>query len=142
MLSAQSYIDKIHISRDYVFNHRLLRYRTDFSTYQDLKKNSESMIINLCKLVFVLSDIRFQGRSDNEIIRYVMTNYHFGCYISEYLDCFHNWVFFSQRNDERNKEKYLRAVVGYSEVIENEIIDAFKLPLKYNLRTNFDRKRG
>ena len=142
MLSVDSYIEKIHNSRDIMFRKRLLRYRPDFDTYKEIKSNSESLIVNMCKLVFVLSKVQMSGIPDNEIIQYVECNYNFGSYIRNFLDSYNYWIMFTARKDEPNKERYLRAMIGYSEIIENEIIDAFRLPLKYNLRTNFDRKRG
>ena len=120
----------------------MLRYRTDFPVYADLKKHSEALLTNLCKLVFVLSGMHFDGRSDNEIISYVECNYPIGVVVRNYIDSYNNWVMFSKRRDESGKERYLRAIIGYSEVIENEIIDAFGLPLNYSLMTNFDTKRG
>lgn len=142
MLSAQTYITKIHESRNFIFAKRLLRNRTDFSLYADLKKNSEALLTNLCQLVFVLSDMHFDGRYDNEIINYVECNYPIGVVIRNYINSYNNWIMLSKRKDERNKERYLRAIIGYSEVIENEIIDAFGLPVNYTLMTNFDTKRG
>lgn len=142
MLSAQSYIDKIHESRDFIFAKRLLRYRTDFVLYADLQKHSQRLLTNLCKLVFVLSNMPFNGMSDKDIVSYVECNYPIGGYISRYIECYDAWVMFSKRNDIRNKERYLKSIIGYSEVIENELIDAYGLPVNYTLMTNFDTKRG
>lgn len=136
MLSVDSYIEKIHNSRDIMFRKRLLRYRPDFDTYKEIKSNSESLIVNMCKLVFVLSKVQMNGMSDNEIVQYVEMNYDFGSYIRNYLDSYNYWLMFTARRDEPNKERYLKAMIGYSEIIENVIRNNFGLPLYTNIRTS------
>jgi hypothetical protein len=129
MVSAEGYLQKALESKQFCFRYRLLKYMPGIGElYDRLNENMRSIIVNSCKAVFAASKIPIGNKSDEEIINYVAQNYKFGEYVRSWVQNYNLWVLWSKRHSERDRNKYLRNTMIYTEYLDVAIRQAFNIP--------------
>lgn len=126
MMSVESYLEHAKKQREFVSEHRYSPYHWGNSTCDEIVKNMDLALLNLCKAVLMLHNIDFAGRSDEDIVKYVSTNPHYYHYIDIVLGCQNLWKHAAKRRDRNSRNYNLARTTSALETFENDIRESYK----------------
>lgn len=127
MMSAKSYIEHAREQREFVSSHRYTPYFWGNSTCDEIIKNMNLSLLNLCKAVLCYSGIDFNGKTEEEIVNYVYSNGIFHSDISSILGHKQLWEHAARRRDRNSRNYQLALTANYLEHLENIIIREYNL---------------
>lgn len=121
MMSVKSYIEHAKQQRIFVESYRYSPYWWGNSDCDEIVKNMDLSLLNLCKAILSSNGIEFNGRTDKEIIDYTSTNGLFHSDISSVLGHKRLWENAARRRDRTSRNFQLGCVANYLESLENHI---------------------
>lgn len=127
MMSAKSYIDHAKQQRIFVESYRYSPYWWGNSDCDEIVKNMDLALLNLCKAILSSNGIDFNGRTPEEIIKYTSTNGLFYSEISTIEGHRSFWEHAARRRDRTSKNFQLGCVTNCLESLENHIIREYNI---------------
>ena len=127
MMSAKSYLDHAKQQRIFVESYRYSPYWWGNSDCDEIEKNMNLSLLNLCKAILLHNNINFNGRTDEEIINYTSTNGLFYSEISSIQGHKRLWEHAARRRDRTSRNFQLGCVVNNLESLENHIKREYSL---------------
>ena len=127
MMSASSYLEHAKQQREFVKEHRYSPYFWGNSTCDEILKNMNLSLLNLCKAVLCCHNINFNGRTEDEIIDYVYSNGLYTSEISSVRGYQSLWRHAARRRDRTSRNYHLACTANSLETFEMHIRSNFGL---------------
>ena len=125
MMSVDSYLMHAKKQREFVEEHRYSPYFWGNDTCDEILKNMELSLLNLCKAVLLENNIDFSGRGDNEIVDYVSTHPTYSRYIDNVRGYQSLWQHAARRRDRNSRNYNLACTASALESFEDFIRSSY-----------------
>lgn len=125
MMSVDSYLEHAKKQREFVREHRYSPYFWGNSTCDEILKNMDLSLLNLCKAVLLQNNIDFTGRADEEIITYVSSNSTYSRYIDSVKSYQSLWRHAARRRDRNSRNYHLACTASALETFEDFIRSSY-----------------
>lgn len=125
MMSVNGYYEHYKNQKQFVIQHRMGTYWVGNSEYNEIEKNMNLALLNLCKMLLVYNSISFKEQPEEGIIRFVASFPNYADYIHSVKLSMEHWESATRRKTSRYY--YLDNVVEALQNFEKLLVFECKL---------------